>query len=139
MGVNSPENAAYRFGEKVAASLLNEKVAALSPFDVPRILAGLFDNAGAARLPADQNALRQALIAASVGGTIGGVKGYLFPGYDEILDDDGRVISKKKIKPWRGALQQGSIGAGTGALANYAGQVVSRYNPEIDKILFGKS
>jgi hypothetical protein len=38
-----------------------------------------------------------------------------------------------------GALQQAGIGAGTGALANYAGQAVARYNPEIDSILFGKS
>ena len=126
---DSKKNAAREFGEKMAS---------LSPFDVPRILAGLFDNEGAARLPADYKALRQALIAAGVGGTIGGVKGYMFPGYNETLDEEGRVISKKKIKPWIGALQQGSIGAGTGALANYAGQVVSRYNPEIDKFLFGK-
>jgi len=124
--------------KKNAARLFGEKVASLSPFDAPRILAGLFDNEGAARLPADYKSLRQALIAAGVGGTIGSVKGYMFPGYNETLDDEGRVISKKKIKPWLGALQQGSIGAGTGALANYAGQVVSRYNPEIDKFLFGK-
>jgi hypothetical protein len=124
------KNAAYLFGEKIAS---------LSPYDVPKILAGLFDTEGAARLPGDYKALRQALISAGVGGTIGGVKGYLFPGYDETLDDEGRVISKKKIKPWRGALQQGSIGAGTGALANYAGQAVARYNPEIDKFFFGKS
>lgn len=114
------------------------KAAGVNFYDMPRVLAGLFDNEGAARLPADQNALRQALIAAGVGGTLGGVKGYLFPGYDEKLDDEGRVISKKKIKPWVGALQQAGIGAGTGALANYAGQVVSRYNPEIDRFLFGK-
>lgn len=125
--------------KKNAARLFGEKVATISPYDVPKILAGLFDNEGAARLPGDYKALRQALISAGVGGTIGGVKGYLFPGYDETLDDEGRVISKKKIKPWLGALQQGSIGAGTGALANYAGQAVARYNPEIDKFLFGKS
>lgn len=115
------------------------KVSSVSLHDIPKILAGLFDTQGAARLPADYKALRQALISAGVGGTIGGVKGYLYPGYDETLDEEGRVISKKKIKPWRGALQQGAIGAGTGALANYAGQAVARYNPEIDKFLFGKS
>jgi hypothetical protein len=115
------------------------KAASISPYDFPKILAGMFDNSGKVRIPADTKALRQALIAAGVGGTVGGVKGYLFPGYDEKLDDEGRVISKKKIKPWRGALQGAGIGAGTGALANYAGQVVSRYNPEIDQFLFGKS
>lgn len=125
--------------KKNAAVLFGEKIAGISSRDVSNILAGLFDHEGAARLPGDYKALRQALIAAGVGGTIGGVKGYLFPGYDETLDDEGRVISKKKIKPWVGALQQGSIGAGTGALANYAGQAVARYNPEIDKFLFGKS
>lgn len=114
------------------------KAATVKLHDVPRLLAGLFDNEGAARLPADTKALRQALIAASVGGTLGGVKGYMFPGYDEKLDEEGRVISKKKIKPWVGALQGAGVGAGTGALANYAGQVVSRYNPEIDTFLFGK-
>lgn len=115
------------------------KAASVSPYDIPKILAGLFDNKGAARIPMDTKALRQALISAGVGGTIGGVKGYLYPGYDEKLDDEGRVISKKKVKPWLGALQGAGIGAGTGALANYAGQVVSRYNPEIDRFLFGKS
>lgn len=116
-----------------------QKAASISPYDFPKILAGIFDNKGAARIPADYKALRQALISAGVGGTIGGVKGYLYPGYDEKLDEEGRVISKKKIKPWVGALQGAGIGAGTGALANYAGQVVARYNPEIDRILFGKS
>lgn len=115
------------------------KFSSVSPYDIPNILASLIDNKGAARLPADYKALRQALISAGVGGTVGGIKGYMFPGYDEKLDDEGRVISKKKIKPWRGALQGAGIGAGTGALANYAGQVVSRYNPEIDQFLFGKS
>lgn len=113
------------------------KAAAFSIYDVPRLLGKLTDATGIARLPADKNALRQALIAASVGGTLGGVKGYVYPGYDEKLDDEGRVISKKKIDPWRGALQGAGIGAGTGAIANYASQVLSRYNPEIDKILFG--
>ena len=123
---------------KTPAQVFGEKIASLSPYDVPKILAGLFDNEGAARLPADSKALRQALIAAGVGGTIGGVKGYLFPGYDETLDSEGRVLSKKKIKPWVGALQGAGIGAGTGTLANYASQVISRYNPEIDAFLFGK-
>lgn len=119
------------------AYLFGEKMASLSPYDVPKILAGLFDNAGAARLPADAQALRQAMIAASIGGTIGGVKGYLYPGYQETLDDEGRVLSKKKIQPWLGALQNAGIGAGTGALANYASQTAARYNPEIDAFLFG--
>jgi hypothetical protein len=125
--------------KKNSAVLFGEKIASISSRDVSNILSGLFDNKGVARLPGDYQALRQALISAGVGGTIGGVKGYFFPGYDEKLDDEGRVISKKKIKPWVGALQQGSVGAGTGALANYAGQAVARYNPEIDKFLFGKS
>lgn len=113
------------------------KAAAFSIYDLPRILGNMTDSAGMARLPADKNALRQALIAATVGGALGGVKGYVYPGYDEKLDEEGRVISKKKIKPWRGALQGAGIGAGTGALANYASQVLSRYNPEIDQFLFG--
>jgi hypothetical protein len=113
------------------------KAAAVSIYDIPRLLGKLTDATGIARLPVDKNALRQALIAASVGGTIGGLKGYVYPGYDEKLDEEGRVISKKKITPWRSALQGAGIGAGTGAVANYAGQVLSRYNPEIDKILFG--
>lgn len=125
--------------KKNSAQLFGEKLASISPYDLPKIFAGLFDTKGVARLPADQTALRQALIAAGVGGTLGGVKGYFFPGYEEKLDDEGRVISKKKIKPLVGALQQAGIGAGTGALANYAGQAVARYNPEIDKFLFGKS
>lgn len=120
-------------------SNFSAKAAGISRHDFTKFIAGLFDNTGAARLPADYKTFRQALISAGVGGTIGSLKGYLYPGYDETLDDEGRVVSKKKIKPWRGALQQGAIGAGTGALANYAGQAVSRYNPEIDKFLFGKS
>lgn len=125
--------------KKNAARTFGEKIASISPSDVPKFLAGLLDNKVLARLPADTAALRQALISSAVGGTIGGVKGYLYPGYQETLDDEGRVLFKKKIKPWLGALQQGSVGAGTGALANYAGQAVARYNPEIDKFVFGKS
>lgn len=122
-----------------AASFSMAELPGLARNNISKVMAGLFDNEGVARLPADTKALRQALISAGVGGSIGGVKGYLFPGYDEKLDEEGRVISKKKIKPWVGALQQAGIGAGTGALANYAGQAVARYNPEIDSILFGKS
>ena len=125
--------------KKNAAVLFGEKCAGVSTRDLSKIFAGLIDTTGAARFPADQTALRQALISAGVGGTLGGLKGYFYPGYEEKLDDEGRVLSKKKIKPWVGALQQAGIGAGTGALANYAGQVVARYNPEIDKFLFGKS
>lgn len=122
------KNSAYLFGAKVAS---------LSLSNVPKMFEGWFDDKGAARIPADKAALRQLLISAGVGGALGGVKGYFFPGYDEKLDEEGRVISKKKITPWRGALQQAGIGAGTGAAANYAGQLVARYNPEIDKFLFG--
>jgi len=123
-----PQLTPRAFGEKLA-----------SVRDIQEVFRGLFDNKGAVRLPADKAVRRQALIAAAVGGGLGGAKGYLFPGYDEKLDDEGRVISKKRISPIRGALQQAGIGAGTGALANYAGQVVGRYNPEIDRFLFGRA
>lgn len=124
----SPQFTPRAFGEKMA-----------SVRGIQEVFKGLFDNKGPIRLPADKAGMRQALIAAAVGGSLGGVKGYFFPGYDEKLDDEGRVISKKKISPIRGALQQAGIGASTGALANYAGQVVGRYNPEIDRFLFGRA
>lgn len=127
-----------RSNNKTPARVFGEKIASISPYDVPKILAGIFDDKGVARLPADTQALRQALLSAGIGGTIGGIKGYLYPGYNETLDAEGRVISKKKIKPWVGALQNAGIGAGTAAAANYASQVLSRYNPEIDAFLFGK-
>lgn len=121
------KSSAYLFGEKIA-----------SKSDFAKILDNVFDNKGAVRLPGDSRALTQALIAATVGGTIGGAKGYLDPGYTENLDDEGRVLSKKRNTPWRGALLGAGLGAGTGALANYATQTISRYNPEIDEFLFGK-
>lgn len=112
-----------------------KKAASLNMYDIPALLKGVFDRTGILRVPADVSALRQAAIAATAGGTIGGIKGYLWPGYDETLDEEGRVISKKKIKPSKGALQGAAIGAGTGLASNYAAQMLARYNPEIDGAL----
>lgn len=87
------------------------------------------------RLPHDQKALRQLLIAGTVGGALGLGRGLLYPGYHEKLDAHGNVVAKKKRNPWLGALQGAAIGAGTSALSNYASQTFSQYNPEIDKLL----
>jgi hypothetical protein len=87
------------------------------------------------RLPHDYTALRNVLISAAVGGGLGGARGLLVPGYDETFDEKGQVLSKKRIKPWLGALQGAGIGAVTGAASNYAAQTAAQYNPEIDKLL----
>jgi hypothetical protein len=76
------------------------------------------------RLPHDYKALRQLLIAATVGGGLGFGRGLLWPGYHEKLDAHGNVIAKKKRNPWMGALQGAAIGAGTSALSNYASQTL---------------
>lgn len=114
------------FGEKVAESFWDgykaqfEKLYGVDP-----------------RLPHDYKALRQLLVAGTIGGGLGFGRGLLWPGYHEKLDAHGNVIAKKKRNPWLGAVQGAALGAGTSALSNYASQTFSQYNPEIDKFLSG--
>ena len=89
------------------------------------------------RLPNTQQALRQMLIATAVGGGMGLGRGMLWPGYVERKDEQGRIVAKKKRSPLLGALEGAALGAGTSALSSYAGQTLSQYNPEIDKMLQG--
>lgn len=89
------------------------------------------------RLPHDYKALRQLLIAGTVGGALGFGRGLLWPGYHEKLDAHGNIVAKKKRNPWLGAVQGAALGAGSSALANYASQTMAQYNPEIDKFLSG--
>ena len=89
------------------------------------------------RFPTDYKTMRQLGIATGIGGVMGLARGTFWPGYHEKLDEHGNVIAKKRRSPWLGALEGAAIGAGTSALANYAGQTVSQYNPEIDKIMTG--
>jgi hypothetical protein len=89
------------------------------------------------RLPNTQQALRQMLIATAVGGGMGLGRGMLWPGYIEHKDEQGRIVAKKKRSPLLGALEGAALGAGSSALSSYAGQTLSQYNPEIDKILQG--
>lgn len=89
------------------------------------------------RLPNTQQALRQMLISAAVGGGMGLGRGLFWPGYIEKKDEQGRIVAKKKRSPLLGAAEGAAIGAGTSALSSYAGQTLSQYNPEIDKILSG--
>ena len=89
------------------------------------------------RLPHDYKAMRQMLIAATVGGGLGFGRGLIWPGYHEKMDEHGNIVTKKRRNPWLGAAEGALIGAGTSALSNYASQTLSQYNPEIDKILTG--
>ena len=115
-----------QFGEKVAESFWDgykaqfEKLYGIDP-----------------RLPHDYTALRQLLTASAVGGGLGLGRGLLWPGYTEKRDPQGNIVAKKKRSPWLGALEGAAVGAGTSALSNYAGQTLSQYNPEIDKLLSG--
>lgn len=114
------------FGEKIASNLWDgykaqfEKLYGIDP-----------------RFPHDYKAMRQMLIAAGIGGTIGLARGSFWPGYHEKLDAHGNVIAKKRRSPWQGAAEGALIGAGTSALSNYAGQTMAQYNPEIDRFLSG--
>jgi hypothetical protein len=87
------------------------------------------------RLPHDYTALRQMLISGTVGGAMGLGRGMLWPGYVEKKDEQGRIVAKRKRSPLLGAIEGAAIGAGTSALSNYAGQTLSKYNPEIDDML----
>lgn len=87
------------------------------------------------RLPNDYTAARQAAIASLIGAVINGTRGYLDPGYDENLNEHGHVISKKKRNAWQSAAKGALIGAGTGAIGNYAAQFANNYTPEIDKLI----
>lgn len=89
------------------------------------------------RLPHDYHALRQLGVATALGGVLGFGRGVFWPGYHEKLDAHGNVIAKKRRSPWLGAAEGALLGAGSSALSNYAGQMLSQYNPEIDKLLSG--
>lgn len=90
------------------------------------------------RLPLSQNALLQTLIASGVGAGIGAVRGGLWPGHqEEVLDNKQNIVKKKPNSALHGALTGGLIGAGSSAIANYAGQTVSEYKPELNKLLAG--
>lgn len=89
------------------------------------------------RLPHDYHSLRQMLVSAGIGGGLGLARGVFWPGYHEKLDEHGNVVAKKRRAPWLGALEGAAIGAGTSALSNYASQVATQYNPEIDRLLHG--
>jgi hypothetical protein len=116
----------YAFGEKVAQSFWgNYKTQFENLYGVEP------------RLPHDYSALRQLLIASTVGGGLGFGRGLLWPGYHEKMDAHGNIVAKKKRNPWLGALQGAALGAGTSALSNYASQTLAQYNPEIDKFLSG--
>lgn len=87
------------------------------------------------RLPHDRDAARQLLISAAVGGGLGAGRGFIWPGYIEKKDKKGRIVDKKRRSQWLGALEGAAWGTGSGILSNYAAQTLSKYNPEIDKIL----
>jgi len=90
------------------------------------------------RLPLSQKALLQTLIASGVGAGIGAVRGGLWPGHqEEVLDKKQNIVKKKPNSALSGALTGGLIGAGSSAIANYAGQTVSEYKPELNKLLTG--
>lgn len=131
----------FQFGEKTAIEVA-QKAADLNTF--ARDYAHYFnkdfnpeEHGLDVRLPDTQQAMRQMLISAAVGGGMGLGRGLFWPGYAEKKDEHGRVIAKKKRSPLLGAAEGAAIGAGTSALSSYAGQTLSQYNPEIDKILHG--
>lgn len=112
------------FGEKCAQSLwqsYNDNFKNLYGLDL--------------RLPHDYHALRQLGVSAALGGVLGFGRGAFWPGYHEKLDAHGNVIAKKRRSPWLGAAEGALLGAGSSAISNYAGQMLSQYNPEIDKLL----
>lgn len=87
------------------------------------------------RLPNDIAAARQTAISSLISAAINGARGYMDPGYDEALDDSGRVISKRKRNAWRSAAEGALMGAGAGALGSYAAQTANNYTPEINALL----
>lgn len=89
------------------------------------------------RLPHDYHALRELGVSTALGGVMGLGRGLIWPGYTETKDEQGNVISKKKRSPWLSAAGGALLGAGSSAISNYAGQTLSQYNPEIDKLLSG--
>jgi hypothetical protein len=87
------------------------------------------------RLPQDYDTFRQAGIAGVVGAGLGLGRGLIWPGYIEEKDKKGRIVAKRRRNPLLGAIEGGLFGAGSSALASYAGQTLSQYKPEIDNIV----
>lgn len=115
----------YAFGEKIARSFVDDyKEQFKDTYGIDP------------RLPTSSNALRQTLIAAAVGAGMYGARGLLWPGHREkVLDKDKNIVQKKPNNPFVGMLTGAALGGASSALANYAGQTLAQYNPEIDKLM----
>lgn len=117
------------FGEKVANSFVSDYLYHANQLYNPESYG--FD----VRTPTGRDDIRNIAVATGVGTLIGGVRGAIWPGYVEKLDDHGRVISKKKRSRLVGSLRDAAASGATSAISSAAGITAKKYLPEIENTL----
>jgi len=87
------------------------------------------------RTPTGRDDLRNIAVSTAVGTGIGAVRGAIWPGYIEKLDDAGRVISKKKRGRLLGSLRDALLSGALSSVSSAAGITAKKYLPEIEQAL----
>lgn len=89
----------------------------------------------ALRTPTEVDDLRNIAVSTAVGTGIGAIRGAIWPGYIEKLDESGRVISKKKRGRLMGSLRDALLSGALSGVSSSAGITAKKYMPEIEQAL----
>jgi hypothetical protein len=87
------------------------------------------------RTPTGRDDLRNIAVSTAVGTGIGAVRGAIWPGYIEKMDEAGRVISKKKRGRLLGSLRDAMLSGALSGVSSAAGITAKKYMPEIEQAL----
>lgn len=87
------------------------------------------------RTPTGRDDLRNIAVSTAVGTGIGAIRGAIWPGYVEKLDEAGRLISKKKRGRLLGSLRDAMLSGALSGVSSAAGITAKKYMPEIEQAL----
>lgn len=112
------QSAAFEYGEKVAFMWVLPLAAAAAAYGGKK----LYNHYHPPAPSGSQLALQGAGYGGLGGAALGGLYGLMAPGTEDVYDDAGNLIGRKKRKALsgglRGALMGGALGAGLGGVAN---------------------
>lgn len=87
------------------------------------------------RTPTGRDDIRNIAVSTAVGTGLGAIRGAIWPGYIEKLDEAGRVISKKKRGRLLGSLRDAVTSGALSGISSAAGITAKKYMPEIEQAL----